>query len=122
MGTARYLKGKKEEIKTVIVEPEGSILNGGKPGSHRTEGIGMEFLPSYMDTAYFDAIHTISDDVAFQRVRELARKEGLLVASSSGAAFEAALREAESAKPGSKIVTIFPDSSERYLSQGIYEE
>lgn len=122
MGTSRYLKEQDPSIKTVIVEPEGSILNGGAAGSHRTEGIGMEFLPFYMDTDYFDAIHTISDEDAFARVKELALNEGLLVASSSGAVFEAALREAEQAEPGARIVTIFPDSSERYLSQGIYEE
>ncbi|MBA2176522.1 cysteine synthase family protein [Halobacillus locisalis] len=122
MGTARYLKEQNRSIKTAIVEPEGSILNGGPSGPHKTEGIGMEFLPFYMDTAYFDAIHTITDQVAFKRMRELALNEGLLVASSSGAAFEAALREAEKASPGTKIVTIFPDSSERYLSQGVYEE
>ncbi|REJ08614.1 PLP-dependent cysteine synthase family protein [Halobacillus trueperi] len=122
MGTSRYLKERMGNVKTVIVEPEGSILNGGEPGPHRTEGIGMEFLPFYMNPDYFDAIHTISDEVAFRRVKELALNEGLLVASSSGAAFEAAWREAEKAKPGAKIVTIFPDSSERYLSQGIYEE
>ncbi|WP_027956084.1 PLP-dependent cysteine synthase family protein [Halobacillus kuroshimensis] len=122
MGTARYLKEQNPAVKTVIVEPEGSILNGGEAGSHRTEGIGMEFLPFYMDTDYFDAIHTIADEDAFARVKELALNEGLLVASSSGAVFEAALREAEQAEPGTRIVTIFPDSSERYLSQGIYEE
>ncbi|WP_226585088.1 PLP-dependent cysteine synthase family protein [Halobacillus litoralis] len=122
MGTARYLKEQNQNIKTVIVEPEGSILNGGEPGPHRTEGIGMEFLPFYMDPSYFDAIHTVTDERAFHRVKELALQEGLLVASSSGAVFEAALKEASKAKPGSKIVTIFPDSSERYLSQGIYEE
>lgn len=120
MGTARYLKEKLPTVKTVIVEPEGSILNGGESGPHRTEGIGMEFLPDYMDTSYFDAIHTITDDEAFERVKELTAKEGLLVASSSGAAFAAALREAEDAKPGAHIVTVFPDSSERYLSTGIY--
>ncbi|WP_281974857.1 PLP-dependent cysteine synthase family protein [Halobacillus litoralis] len=122
MGAARYLKEQDEAIKTVIVEPEGSILNGGNAGPHRTEGIGMEFLPFYMNSQYFDAIHTISDEAAFRRVKELARNEGLLVASSSGSVFEAALREAEQAEPGTRIVTIFPDSSERYLSQGIYEE
>ncbi|PIC04753.1 cysteine synthase [Anoxybacillus flavithermus] len=121
MGTAKFLKEKNERIKTVIVEPEGSILNGGAPGPHRTEGIGMEFLPPYMDTSYFDAIHTILDDDAFRRVKELAQKEGLLVGSSSGAAFHAALLEAEQAKEGTNIVVIFPDSSERYLSKNIYE-
>lgn len=121
MGTARYLKEKLPTVKTAIVEPEGSILNGGESGPHKTEGIGMEFLPDYMDTTYFDSIHTITDEVAFQRVKELAKKEGLLVGSSSGAAFEAALREANETQPGSHIVTIFPDSSERYLSKKIYE-
>ncbi|KGX90223.1 cysteine synthase [Pontibacillus halophilus JSM 076056 = DSM 19796] len=122
MGTARYLKEQNPAIKTVIVEPEGSILNGGPAGSHRTEGIGMEFIPSYMDTSYFDAIHTITDRDAFQAAKELAVNEGLLVASSSGAAYAAALNEARCSKPGTNIVTIFPDSSERYLSQGFYEE
>ena len=60
MGTARYLKEKNPHVKTVIVEPEGSILNGGKPGPHKTEGIGMEFIPVYMDETYFNSIHTIS--------------------------------------------------------------
>ncbi|MED4969596.1 PLP-dependent cysteine synthase family protein [Parageobacillus toebii] len=121
MGTATFLKEKNPNIKTVIVEPEGSILNGGEPGPHKTEGIGMEFLPNYMDPSYFDAIHTIRDEDAFKRVKELAEKEGLLVGSSSGAAFHAALLEAKKAKPGTNIVVIFPDSSERYLSKKIYE-
>lgn len=120
MGTARYLKSKKQAVKTVIVEPEGSILNGGPSGPHLTEGIGMEFLPDYMDENYFEAIHTITDKEAFMAVRELAENEGLLVGSSSGAAYVAALREAEAAKPGSHIVTVFADSSERYMSQDIY--
>lgn len=121
MGTARFLKEKNPMVKTVIVEPEGSILNGGQPGPHKTEGIGMEFLPDYMDSAYFDEIHTISDQDAFERVKELAAKEGILAASSSGAALHAALREAHKAPPGTNIVTVFPDGSERYLSKKIYE-
>ncbi|MGJ7912226.1 PLP-dependent cysteine synthase family protein [Neobacillus sp. LXY-1] len=121
MGTARYLKEKDFKIKTVIVEPQGSILNGGEPGPHKTEGIGMEFLPTFMDTSYFDAIHSITDEAAFQLVKELAAKEGLLVGSSSGAAFHAALLEAEKASPGTNIVVIFPDGSERYLSKKIFE-
>ncbi|NWN93092.1 MAG: cysteine synthase family protein [Bacillus sp. (in: Bacteria)] len=120
MGTARYLKEKNPALKAAIVEPEGSILNGGEPRSHRTEGIGMEFLPPFMDRTFFDAIHTIPDDAAFKRLAEAARLEGLLIGSSSGAALEASLREAKQAKPGTHIVTIFPDSSERYLSRSIY--
>ncbi|MBP0724266.1 cysteine synthase family protein [Bacillus sp. RG28] len=121
-GTAQYLKDHLPEVKTVIVEPEGSILNGGKPGPHDTEGIGMEFIPSFLYQSLMDKIYTVSDDNAFMCVRELALKEGLLVGSSSGAAFYASLKEAENAKPGSTIVTIFPDSSDRYLSKNIYGE
>ncbi|WP_066257760.1 PLP-dependent cysteine synthase family protein [Neobacillus drentensis] len=121
MGTARYLKEQKKAVKTVIVEPEGSILNGGESGPHKTEGIGMEFLPGYMDTDYFEAIHTVPDATAFKLVKELAEKEGLLVGSSSGAAFHAALKEAEEAVSGTNIVVIFPDGSERYLSKKIFE-
>ncbi|KRF60761.1 cysteine synthase [Bacillus sp. Soil768D1] len=121
MGTSRYLKEKNPAVKTVIVEPEGSILSGGKARPHKTEGIGMEFLPPYMDETYFDQIHTISDSDAFQMVKELAIKEGLLVGSSSGSAFAAAMIEAEEAAQGTNIVVIFPDSSERYLSKKIYQ-
>lgn len=121
MGTSRYLKMQNPKIKTVIVEPEGSILNGGESGPHKTEGIGMEFLPDFMEKEYFNAIHTISDEAAFKRVKELAEKEGLLVGSSSGAALHAALLEAEGAALGSNIIVIFPDGSERYLSKKIYE-
>jgi cystathionine beta-synthase (O-acetyl-L-serine) len=121
MGTARYLKEQNPDIKTVIVEPEGSILNGGETGPHKTEGIGMEFLPDYMDAAYFNSIHTVLDEDAFRLVKETAEKEGLLVGSSSGAALHAALAEAREARPGTNIVMIFPDSSERYLSKKIYE-
>lgn len=120
MGTSTFLKERNANVKTVIVEPVGSILNGGTAGSHVTEGIGMEFLPTFMDRSYFDAIHTVRDEDAFAQLRALSQKEGLLVGSSSGAAFFAALKEAEVAKEGSHIVTIFPDSSERYLSQGVY--
>lgn len=81
----------------------------------------MEFLPPFMEPEYFDAIYTVSDDDAFRLVKELARKEGLLVGSSSGAAFFAALKEAQTAKPDTNIVVIFPDGSERYLSKKIFE-
>ncbi|MEI4800191.1 O-acetylserine dependent cystathionine beta-synthase [Bacillus sp. NPDC077411] len=121
MGTASYLKEQNQQIKTVIVEPEGSILNGGEAGSHETEGIGLEFIPPFLNPTYFDAIHTISDRDAFSSVKHLAQKEGLLVGSSSGAVLHASLLEAEKAKPGTNIVTIFPDSSERYLSKHIYK-
>ncbi|MDO7268249.1 PLP-dependent cysteine synthase family protein [Shouchella clausii] len=121
-GTAAYLKEVIPGIRTVVVEPEGSILNGGEPGPHRTEGIGMEFIPDFVNRSLFEAIYTISDNQAFKRTRELAEHQGVLVGSSSGAALEAALREAEMADEGAHIVTVFPDGAERYLSKGIYEE
>lgn len=121
MGTARYLKEKNQNVKTVIVEPEGSILNGGRPGPHKTEGTGMEFIPGYMDESYFNSIHTILDEEAFQYVKELAAKEGLLVGSSSGSAFAAAVKEAQAAAQGTNIVVVFPDASDRYLSKKIYQ-
>lgn len=120
MGCARFLKEKNPRIRTAIVEPEGSILGGGPVGPHRTEGIGMEFVPPFFDWKLVDQVHTVPDDLAFAMVEELARREGLLVGSSSGAAMQAALWEAEKAPPGSRIAVIFPDSSERYLSCGIY--
>ena len=120
-GSAKYFKEQNSTIRTVIVEPEGSILNGGEPGPHLTEGIGLEFIPPFLNRDYFDEVYTISDEDAFSRVKELALNEGLLVGSSSGAVYEAALREAEKAKEGTNIVIVFPDSSERYLSKQIYQ-
>jgi O-acetylserine dependent cystathionine beta-synthase len=81
----------------------------------------MEFLPPYMDKSYFNQIYTVSDEGAFDLVKQLAKKEGLFVGSSSGSAFFAALKEAEQAESGTNIVVIFPDSSERYLSKKIYQ-
>ncbi len=120
MGTSRYLKEKNPEIRSIIVEPEGSIIAGGKPGPHKTEGIGMEFLPDFFDQSLVDGVHTVSDTNAFDLVKKLAAQEGLLVGSSSGSAMYAALQEAENAKAGTMIVTIFPDGSDRYLSKDIY--
>ncbi|MGX9706321.1 cysteine synthase A [Laceyella tengchongensis] len=121
MGVARYLKEKNPDIKTVIVEPEGSIIAGGEPGPHKTEGIGMEMFPEYFDWNMIDEVVTVSDEDAFRLVKELAAKEGLLVGSSSGAACHAALSLAAKAPEGTRIVTVFPDSSERYLSKKIYQ-
>lgn len=119
-GIARFFKEKSSKVRTVIVEPEGSILAGGEPGPHDTEGIGVEAVPPFLDMKSLDAIYTISDQEAFHYTKELAQQNGLLVGSSSGAAFAAAVKEAKSLPEGSTIVTIFPDGSERYLSKNIY--
>lgn len=121
-GTSTFLKEWDSRIRTAIVEPEGSIIAGGPAYGHETEGIGMEFIPDFVKTEQFDAVYTISDEEAFYYVRELAGKSGLLVGSSSGAAFAASMKEAEKLPSGSTIVTIFPDSSERYLSKNIYQK
>lgn len=121
VGIAKYLKEKNPQIRNVIVEPEGSILGGGEPGPHKTEGIGLEFIPPYYEQELVNQVYTVPDLDAFTMVKDLAREQGLLVGSSSGAAYYAALKEAQKAKVGSRIVVIFPDSSERYLSKKIYQ-
>lgn len=120
-GTSRYLKEQNPAIRCVMAEPQGSILKGGAPGPHKVEGIGTSTLYPTIDLALADEIYTIDDDEAFPLVNELARREGLLVGSSSGAAFAAALKEAAIASPGTRILVVFPDSSERYLSKQIYQ-
>ncbi|HEY3367261.1 MAG TPA: cysteine synthase A [Symbiobacteriaceae bacterium] len=119
-GVARYLKEQNPNVRACIVEPEGSVLRGGTAGPHKTEGIGVEMIYPTLDMSLVDEIYTVSDDHAFAMVKELAAKEGVLAGSSSGAAFWAALREAQNHKPGTNIAVIFPDSSERYLSKQIY--
>ncbi|MFT9456212.1 MAG: cysteine synthase family protein [Liquorilactobacillus hordei] len=121
VGMARYFKEKDKNIKTAIVEPEGSILNGGPKHSHRTEGIGVEFIPPFLEKENLDYIYTISDAEAFELVKLLAKDYGIFAGSSSGAALAASLKLAEKLPAGSNIVTVFPDSSERYLSQKIYD-
>jgi len=120
-GVARYLKEQNPQLRACIVEPTGSVLRGGQPGPHRTEGIGVEAIYPTLDMSLVDEIYTVTDDDAFAMVKELSTREGALVGSSSGAAFVAALAEAGRAAPGTRIVTIFPDSSERYLSKKIYQ-
>ena len=120
VGMARYFKEHVPQIKTAVVEPEGSILNGGTEHSHRIEGIGVEFVPPFLERKNVDRIYTISDDAAFSLVKQMAQEEGLMIGSSSGAALAASLKLAEELEPNSNIVTVFPDSSERYLSQNIY--
>ena len=119
-GLSRYFKEQSKNIRMAVVEPVGSIIGGGKPGPHETEGIGMEFIPDFMKNEVMDAVYTISDEEAFYYTKELARRNGLFVGSSSGAAFAGAVKEAEVLPPGSTIVTVFPDGSERYLSKHIY--
>ncbi|CUS26885.1 cysteine synthase [Paucilactobacillus oligofermentans DSM 15707 = LMG 22743] len=121
-GTAKGLKAVYPDLLTTVVEPEGSILNGGTPHAHLTEGIGVEFIPPFFKTVKPDRVKTISDEAAFKQVHALAKYYGLFVGSSSGAALAASLELAQELPDGSNIVTIFPDSSERYLSENIYQK
>lgn len=121
-GIAQYLKEQQPGIKTVVVEPEGSILNGGPAHPHKTEGIGVEFIPPFFKDSVPDETLTISDADAFAEVRRMARTQGLFIGSSSGAALAASLKIAEELPPNSIIATVFPDSSERYMSENIYEK
>ncbi|WP_142422791.1 PLP-dependent cysteine synthase family protein [Enterococcus durans] len=120
-GTASYLKEQIPAIQLIGVEPEGSILNGGEPHAHAIEGIGVEFTPPFLATLPITRFETISDKEGFDYTRQLAEKNGLLVGSSSGTAFAAALHEVQRLPENSTVLTIFPDTADRYLSKGIYE-
>ncbi len=116
--------------KIIAVEPEGSpVLSGGEAGSHKIQGIGAGFIPEIMETDLIDQIIKVSNDEAYNTARELAAKEGLLVGISSGAAAAATskLAKALDNRPPSKknvktkILTLAPDSGERYLSTELFE-
>lgn len=117
-GIARFLKEQSQQIWCVAVEPNGSILQGGEPGPHEVEGIGVSFIPPVLARELIDEVIMVHDDDAFRASRELARQEGLLVGGSSGANCHAALLVAERLGPGKRVLTVFPDSAERYISKG----
>jgi len=120
-GIARFLKEKNPHILTVAVETEGSILQGGQPGPHKVEGIGVHFVPKTFDRSVADEIIAVPDRDAFATVKALAAQEGLLAGSSSGAMVHAAIRIAKRLGPGKRVATLIPDSAERYLSKKIFE-
>jgi cysteine synthase A len=121
-GLARCFKKKQPEVLTVAVETQGSILQGGVPGHHKVEGIGVSFVPANFDRSVTDRIVMVSDEDAFRTVLQLAREEGVLGGSSSGANVFAALEVAKELGPGKRVITVVPDSAERYLSKGILDE
>jgi cysteine synthase A len=120
-GVARYFKRLDPEVRAVVVEPQGSVWGGGPAGPHKVEGIGNSFWPAALDRSLVDEIRTVGDDDAFAAVRELARREGLLVGGSSGAAAIAARDVAQRMEPGTAVVTVFADGFERYLGKGVFE-
>ena len=117
-GTGKYLKEKNPNIKVVAVEPAASpLLSEGKSGPHKIQGIGANFVPGILDRDIIDEIITVSDEDAFNIMKDMARIEGLFVGISSGAAVYAALQLAKRIEnTGKKIVVVLPDTGERYLS------
>ncbi len=121
-GVTRYFRERRPGLLAILVDSEGSVLGGGRAAPHRVEGIGNSFIPRILDRSLADEVMTVTDRDAFRAVARLAREEGLLVGGSSGAAACAAERVARRLGSGKTIVTLFADGSERYLSQGIYDE
>lgn len=126
IGIASYLKAQNPNIKIVLADPIGSILGGGDEGTYHIEGIGNHFIPSIFDSNYIDEVEKISDEEAFYYVQLLGKKEGVLVGSSAGAALAGAMKQAyklgsnHSTSRPLNIVAIFPDRSDRYFSQNLY--
>jgi cysteine synthase len=118
-GIARCFKKRNPGVLTVAVETEGSILQGGTPGPHKVEGIGVSFVPANFDRSVADRIVRVTDADAFTTVCRLAREEGVLAGSSAGANVFAAVDIARELGPGKRVITVVPDSAERYLSKGI---
>ena len=121
-GIGKYLKEKKPDVKIVAVEPSTSpVLSGGKSGPHKIQGIGAGFIPQTYHAEVVDEILTVDNDDAIRTGRQLAQQEGLLVGISSGAAaFAAAELALRPENKDKKIVTLLPDTGERYLSTALY--
>jgi cysteine synthase A len=117
-GVGQVLKERRPEALIVAVEPASSaVLSGGRPGSHKIQGIGAGFVPEVLDRSVIDEVIAVSDDDALDTAELCARREGLLVGFSAGAAIHASLQLAARAElAGKRIVTIVPDSGERYMS------
>ncbi len=120
-GVARFVKERLPRALTVAVETEGSVLGGGKAGPHKVEGIGSSFIPKTYDGSVSDEVLMVTDVDAFDMVLRLAREEGVLSGSSGGAAVFAAVKVATRLGKGKRVVTVIPDSAERYLSKKIFE-
>jgi cysteine synthase A len=120
-GVARYLKDRLPKVLAYAVETQGSVLGGGTAGPHKVEGIGASFIPKNFDASVCDEVIMVNDPEAFGMVKQLAAREGVLAGSSAGANVFASLTVARRLGPGKNVVTIIPDSAERYLSKKIFE-
>lgn len=123
-GTGEYLKSKKPEVKVIAVEPASSpVLSEGKSGAHKIQGIGAGFVPDILNTKIYDKILPIDNDDAFAYSKLIAKKEGILVGISSGAALAAAITAAKRPEnEGKTIVALLPDSGDRYYSTPLFVE
>ena len=118
-GILRYLKEKDPDIKGVLADPEGSTIGGGDHFDYNIEGIGNDFIPDTMDIKLVDQVVKINDGEAFSTVGQLAKNEGIIAGSSSGAAMAAAVKLAKTLDKG-VIVAVFPDRGDRYFSTGLF--
>lgn len=118
-GVVKFFKEKNNNIKAILADPEGSTMGGGIEGCYDIEGIGNNFIPSTMDMNLVDDVIKVSDKEAYDMVKLITLKEGLIVGSSSGAALSAALKLADKIEKGN-IITILPDRGDRYFSKNIY--
>ena len=123
-GAGKYLKEKNPDIQIIGIEPTDSpVLTQGHPGVHKIQGIGAGFVPDTLDTSIYDEVIAVKNEDAFQVGREIARTDGILVGISSGAALWAATQVANRPEnKGKRIVVIFPDTGERYLSTALFAE
>ena len=122
-GTGEYLKSQKPEVKVVAVEPKSSpVLSEGHGGPHKIQGIGAGFVPEVLNTKIYDEIIPVENDDAFAEAKKLAKKEGILVGISSGAALHAGLELAKRPEnAGKTIVVLLPDSGDRYYSTPLFQ-
>lgn len=116
-GVGELLKERKKSIKIIAVEPASSpVLSGGSPGPHKIQGIGAGFIPKVLNRGIIDEIIPVTDDEAFETAKLLAKEEGLMVGISSGANVFAAMKVAKRLGAGKNVVTVLPDTGERYIS------
>lgn len=120
-GTGEVLKERNPDIWIAAVEPAGSpVLSGGEPGRHKIAGIGAGFYPGVLNTKIYNEVIPVTDEDAAETARQLALKEGILAGISSGAAMWAAMKVAERLGKGKRVVVVFPDRGDRYLSTGLF--